>query len=508
VTQDSETRDNGTSDSSAHQDATGRSLRQSLPGHFRPTTEEFDRMWEEGMFVVDTNVLLNLYRYSRSTRDELLRVLRALENKLFLPHQVGREFLERRLEIVRKQREGFSNLRQRVTGVRREMETELRKVLRLRPGEDLPDGLRNALEEIPLSGYGVLSGRLEALETDLPQPSNSPDDDEVWAAVEELVAGKVGPPYGNEEMHEAEAEAERRRSDKIPPGFKDQRPGDYVLWRQTIDAAKRSGRPVVLITDDRKEDWWWIEHGETIGPRSALVAEMRKEAGVHFYMYTPDRLMSETRERLDIEVSDKSISEAEGLGREPDDEATSEAGRIWFLPDDMLDTTESLTDTERVALRAFVIGGYDFNSVAEELGSSRDAASRLVEQAIDKVQNEVGAREPHRYSLSESNQRNVRRFLGQRNSPLKRTETLIDSLSVTVRGYERNIDKLINTLLRAFPDIDVVSLKPSEDALGDGTLELTFRTPVTFEHTRTILEETARATGVVLSSLSYSRFGP
>jgi hypothetical protein len=39
-------------------------------------------------------------------------------------------------------------------------------------------------------------------------------------------------------------------------------------------------------------------------------------------------------------------------------------------------------------------------------------------------------------------------------------------------------------------------------------LELTFRTPVTFEHTRTILEETARATGVVLSSLSYSRFGP
>jgi hypothetical protein len=38
------------------------------------------------MFVVDTNVLLNLYRYSRSTRDELLRVLRALENKLFLSH--------------------------------------------------------------------------------------------------------------------------------------------------------------------------------------------------------------------------------------------------------------------------------------------------------------------------------------------------------------------------------------------------------------------------------------
>ena len=82
------------------------------------------------MFVVDTNVLLNLYRYSRSTRDELLQVLRALEDKLFLPHQVGREFLDRRLTTIRNQREGFSKLRERVTGVRQEMEASLRKVLR------------------------------------------------------------------------------------------------------------------------------------------------------------------------------------------------------------------------------------------------------------------------------------------------------------------------------------------------------------------------------------------
>ena len=102
----------------------------------------------------------------------------------------------------------------------------------------------------------------------------------------------------------------------------------------------------------------------------------------------------------------------------------------------------------------------------------------------------------------------MRRFIGRRNSPLERTETLIDNLSVTVRGYERNINKLVDTLLSVFPGIDVVGLKPAEDALGDATLELTFRTPVTFEHTRTRLEETARATGVVLSSLYYRHFEP
>lgn len=318
MTQNGEPRSNGDPEIATNRgNATG-SLREAFPGHFRPTAEEFARLWEDGMFVVDTSVLLNLYRYSRSTRDELLRVLLALEGKLFLPHQVGREFLARRLTTIHKQREGFGKLRERVTGVRVEMETELRKVLRLRPGEDLPEGLRDALEEVPAGGYEVLSERLEALENDLPRSSNSPDDDEVWAAIERLVDGKVGPAYPDEDMSKAEEEAERRRNANIPPGFKDQRPGDYVLWRQTIDEAKRSGRPVVLVTDDRKEDWWWIEQGETIGPRHELVAEMRREAGTSFYMYTPDRLMKEARERLGVEVSDESISEAEGLGRETD----------------------------------------------------------------------------------------------------------------------------------------------------------------------------------------------
>ena len=196
------TRDNGeprTNDerqNATNQDNTGGSLRETFPGHFRPTAEAFDRLWEEGMFAVDMNVLLNLYRYSRSTRDELLEVLSALEEKLFLPHQVGREFLERRPGTIRKQRDGFANLRKRVTGVCEEIEEELRSVLSLRPGEDLPRGLMDALEEVPPGGYTGLSERLKELEEELPRASNAAEDDEAWDAVEKLFDGKVGPPQG------------------------------------------------------------------------------------------------------------------------------------------------------------------------------------------------------------------------------------------------------------------------------------------------------------------------
>lgn len=305
------------------------SMREAFPGYFRPTGKDFDRLWNDGMFVMDTNVLLNLYRYSRPTRDELLEVLRALRDKLFLPHQVGREFLERRLSTIRGQREKFGRLRTRVEGARESVEDELRKILRLRPEEDLPNGLEEALAKVP-GGYEDLVERLEELEGELPRASNSPEDDEAWALVAELFEGKVGPAYDETEAREAAEEAERRQARKIPPGFRDERPGDYLLWRQTMDEAKRSGRPVVIVTDDRKDDWWWTEHNETLGPRRELVAEMRREAGVPFHMYTPDRLMAQARERLGVRVSDKSIFEAEGLGR-PEEDVPARKSQVDLL---------------------------------------------------------------------------------------------------------------------------------------------------------------------------------
>ena len=394
-----------TNDQRTAPEARNTSLREGFPDHFRPTAEEFDRLWDEGMFVIDTNVLLHLYRYSRQTRDELLRVLRALGDKLFLPHQVGREFLDRRLATIRGQRGGFSKVRALATGVRGQIEEELRKVLRLRAGEDLPEGIRNALEEVPHGGYEKLAERLRDFEEALPRASNSPDDDEVWAAVERLFEDKVGPAYGEKEEHEVREEARRRKEAKVPPGFKDSRPGDYLIWRQTLDEAGRSGRPVVFVTDDRKEDWWWDEQGETLGPRGELIVEMRREAGVPFYMYTPDRLMGQARERLGVVVSERSISEAEELGREPDygpgapdvgmeGAARSDAYLRGMLDELLMLNPQAARSVDELLLldrrelgvaEAHLVRGLDPKEIAEELGLSELTAHVPLRRAKEKL---------------------------------------------------------------------------------------------------------------------------
>ena len=50
--------------------------------------------------VFDTNVLLNLYRYSNKTRMQLFDSFNTFNDRLWLPYNVALEFCERRYETI------------------------------------------------------------------------------------------------------------------------------------------------------------------------------------------------------------------------------------------------------------------------------------------------------------------------------------------------------------------------------------------------------------------------
>ena len=52
-----------------------------------------EKVWQNGIIVFDTNVLLNLYRYNEETRNELLKLMKSYQNRLWMPYQVALEFL-------------------------------------------------------------------------------------------------------------------------------------------------------------------------------------------------------------------------------------------------------------------------------------------------------------------------------------------------------------------------------------------------------------------------------
>jgi PIN domain-containing protein len=78
-------------------------MRDLFPGYYRPTQEQFQQMWRECIFVFDANVLLNIYRYSSDTRDELFDVLEHLKDRIWIPHQAMLEYHENREEVISQQ---------------------------------------------------------------------------------------------------------------------------------------------------------------------------------------------------------------------------------------------------------------------------------------------------------------------------------------------------------------------------------------------------------------------
>jgi PIN like domain len=78
-------------------------VRDRFPGYYRPTQEQFQQMWEECIFSYDANVLLNVYRYSPATCEELFRIFQHLKDRTWLTHQAVLEYHENRQEVIEQQ---------------------------------------------------------------------------------------------------------------------------------------------------------------------------------------------------------------------------------------------------------------------------------------------------------------------------------------------------------------------------------------------------------------------
>lgn len=302
-------------------------MKACFPGYYRPTRDEFRSLWDDCLFVLDANVLLNCYRYSENTRRKLINVFETIAERLWVPHQVALEYQKRRLDVIAEQVDAYDKI-----------EDLLEKAC-----ETLTGQLRSYSRH-PFISVDSILGRIKAvfdrvLRDLRKHKADHPDfseEDPVRDKITALLEGRVGPPYSLERLRQIYELGEKRYEQGIPPGYKDNqkkvdadRYGDLVLWFQVIDHAKKIKKPVVLVTDDRKEDWWWQFRGKTIGPRPELVEEMLKEAGVGLYMYRTDTFMKYAKESLGLPDTEEAIREVKEV-RKLTEERTGEVPKTAF----------------------------------------------------------------------------------------------------------------------------------------------------------------------------------
>jgi PIN domain-containing protein len=84
-------------------------MRDLFPGYYAP--KDFQELWDRATFVLDANVLLNLYRFPKPAADELLSVLDKIGDRLWVPYQAALEYQVNRLDVINEQRERFEKVR-------------------------------------------------------------------------------------------------------------------------------------------------------------------------------------------------------------------------------------------------------------------------------------------------------------------------------------------------------------------------------------------------------------
>ncbi len=241
-------------------------MKNKFPGYYRPTGEEFKSLWDECYFVLDANVLLNLYRYTPDTSKQLFNILNRISKRLWIPHQTAYEYQRLRLIVIEQQRSVYVVLENKIN-----------------KNKNFIESLLNEYKKHP---YIKISDIIEksnnffnnVIEDLLEMKKSHPDlreSDDIRERIDHLLEDKIGNPYDSTKQKEIIGEAIKRYSEKIPPGFKDEdnkegteKYGDCILWYQIIDFASEQKKPIILVTDDRKEDWWWKLDGKTIASRA------------------------------------------------------------------------------------------------------------------------------------------------------------------------------------------------------------------------------------------------
>lgn len=290
-------------------------MKDLFPGYYGLSKDEFDELWENCIFILDTNSILNLYRYNEETRTDFIDVLRKIENRLWIPHQVALEFQENRTSVINEQENKLETIKKILTQGESDIKGKLRKFSVKH--ENFLLKLNKLFEEF-LNEIRLFENQKLKLN----------EQDYIRDIIDNLFKDKIGEPPTEQELITIYEEGEKRYQIKYPPGFHDlsnkkkanpylfngmsfkREYGDLILWKETLKEVKsRNWQYVIFITDDSKEDWWREEKGENISARPELVEEIRKAGASTFYMYTPEHFLKYAKEYIKVDIKEESINQ-------------------------------------------------------------------------------------------------------------------------------------------------------------------------------------------------------
>lgn len=291
-----------------------------------PNKKDADELKLSGVFIFDSCSLLSVYSFTDKERKEFLSIMKKLSDggRIWLPYQFLEEFEVHRLEKVREQHYAYDKFKELITSQFKDIYKSL-DVNKFSEHKFLKSFEKKYRKEIGSFQKTILEKLQNAKE-------NHPDwrtTDPVKRALMKCFQGKIGEAYTEEDERYKSLvkDGPTRYSRFIPPGYMDTEKnrtdttkrkqfGDLIAWFQILDQAKKEQKPIAIVTDDLKEDWWNKQDGKLFGPRIELMYEIHEYAGVPLAMFNMEMFLKYAKERLEIVVQEALLEKVKKIDNE------------------------------------------------------------------------------------------------------------------------------------------------------------------------------------------------
>jgi len=324
-------------------------MKLSQSNIFKISSRDEKKLFKEAIIVYDSSALLDFYGYSEKAKNEIFDlVFSKLDGRLWMPAQVKYEFLKNRETVIYKPLKTYINLISKADnkkdgGYINSIESSINSI-KSKELKNIAGQIKTLIERtikddkhphINQKSLNELKEYLKLLDADVNKFQISFDKIKKRIVAESKVkerkikavlkkdnlllkldkAFQIGQEYCYDKLTEVVKIGKFRYDDKIPPGYEDQEGkigfqvyGDLILWLQTIDFAKEHKKPIILITNDLKEDWWQDKSENRI-PRHELIVEFSDKTKQQFWMYTGELFLHKANQYFKSNVGNSTIQE-------------------------------------------------------------------------------------------------------------------------------------------------------------------------------------------------------
>ncbi len=271
----------------------------------------------EHIIVLDTTVLLELYRQPANISLDVISALKRILTNIYIPRQVYEEYLKNYHKICGDEKKKYKKVTKALSDSLKKLQNDIAKKVgeyRKHNYTDISKLQKNLNEKIK-DTQNIITEFEKSHHAEIQLNINFLQNDKVKEFVDLLLnQGSIGQKIPFSKKILLLQEGQVRYDNLIPPGFHDSakngeaKYGDLFVWKDIITIAKEKNTNIIFVCNDTKEDWWEKNKDTPIDLRQELNEEFKEtnpSLSIHFL--TLDKFFSYLAEELKLGKSKSAL---------------------------------------------------------------------------------------------------------------------------------------------------------------------------------------------------------